>query len=130
MSIWSLFALFLAGHYLADFPLQPEFVAKFKGLAFKESIGFHCLTSHAAVHGLVAGIIAAYAGFGPWVALGVVAFLVHWAIDFGKSSVFLDDRFPHTRGARKGPQKVGLYGINIDQSLHVLTAFIIAWVVS
>lgn len=128
MDIWHLFLVLIAGHYLADFPLQPPFVAEKKGLVFKESIGFHCLTSHAAVHGLVAAALAAACGVDRWFALGVIAVLVHWVIDFGKSSQFLDDRFPHTTGARKGPQRFGLYGINVDQSLHILTALILAGV--
>jgi hypothetical protein len=42
----------------------------------------------------------------------------YWIIDFGKASILLDDRFPHTHGARKGSQRSGLYGINIDRTLH------------
>lgn len=103
-----------AGHYLADFPLQPAFVAEKKGLAFIESIGFHCLTSHAFIHGLIAALIAGSFN------IGLIVGITHWIIDFGKSSLLLDDRFPHTAGARMGPQKTGLYGINIDQSLHLL----------
>lgn len=121
-----LFVILLAGHYLADFPLQPAFVAEKKGLVFRESIGFHCLTSHAAVHGLVAAAMAAAYGVNHWFILGLIAFLVHWVVDFGKSSVLLDDRFPHTRGARMGPQRFGLYGINVDQSLHIATALMLA----
>ena len=44
--------------------------------------------------------------------------LTSHAFDFGKASVLLDDRFPHTHGARKGSQTIGLYGINVDQALH------------
>lgn len=108
-----------AGHYLADFPLQPAFVAEKKGLVFVESIGFHCLTAHAFIHGLVAGTIAYHLGMNGFL-FGLVIGLTHWIIDFGKSSVLLDDRFPHTKGARKSIQKTGLYGINIDQTLHFL----------
>lgn len=111
---------FWAGHYLADFPLQPAFVAEKKGLVFIESIGFHCLTAHAFIHGLVAGAIATQLGYQESFLFGLIVGLTHWMIDFGKSSQFLDDRFPHTKGARMGPQRYGLYGINIDQSLHLL----------
>ena len=111
--------IFWAGHYLADFPLQPAFVAEKKGLAFIESIGFHCLTAHAFIHGLVAGAIANALGFESWFVFGLIVGLTHWIIDFGKSSMVLGDRFPHTAGARKGPQRYGLYGINIDQALHL-----------
>lgn len=111
MTGWHLLLLLWAGHYLADFPLQPSFVAEKKGLCFVESIGFHCLTSHAFVHALVAGLLSGS------FAIGAVVGVTHWLIDFGKSSVLLRS-WPHTAGARKGPQTTGLYGINIDQALH------------
>lgn len=111
MSDFQLVLLLWAGHYLADFPLQPAFVAEKKGLCFVESIGFHCLTSHAFIHGLVAGLLTSR--FDVAMLVGVT----HWLIDFGKSSVLLRS-CPHTKGARKGPQTTGLYGINIDQTLH------------
>jgi hypothetical protein len=112
MPDWQLLLTLWAGHYLADFPLQPEFVATNKRLILKESIGFHCLTSHAFIHGLVAGAIT-----GSFLVAAIVG-STHWLIDFGKSCQYLDDRFPHTKGARSGPQTAGLYGINIDQALH------------
>lgn len=115
--------IFWAGHYLADFPLQPAFVADLKKKVFIESIGFHCLTAHAFLHGLVAGVIASQLGY-PGFLFGVIVGLTHWIIDFGKSCELLDDRFPHTKGARKGPQIAGLYGINIDQTLHFLVILI------
>lgn len=110
--------IFWAGHYLADFPLQPAFVAEKKGLCFVESIGFHCLTAHAFIHGLVAGTIAQNLGFTDWFLFGLIVGVTHWLIDFGKSSVLIDDRFPHTKGARNQYQKQGFFGINGDQLLH------------
>lgn len=107
-----LLVILWAGHYLADFPLQPAFVADLKKKIFQESIGFHCLTAHAFIHGLVAGVIT-----GNFTA-GVIVGVTHWLIDCGKACELIDDRFPHTKGARKGPQTAGLYGINIDQALH------------
>jgi hypothetical protein len=109
-----------AGHYLADFPLQPAFVAEKKALVFIESIGFHCLTAHAFIHGLVAGMITQ--NFGAGVAVG----LTHWAIDFGKSSKLLKN-LPHTKGARNQFQDTGFYGINVDQMLHFLVIALVAW---
>jgi hypothetical protein len=108
-----------AGHYLADFPLQPAFVAEKKGLVFIESIGFHCLTAHAFIHGLIAGVITQS------FTAGLIVGATHWLIDFGKSSQLLDDRFPHLPGARKGPQTTGLYGINVDQALHFLVILLV-----
>lgn len=103
-----------AGHYLADFPLQPAFVADLKKKIFQESIGFHCLTAHAFIHGLVAGAITQN------FTAGLIVGVTHWLIDCGKACELLDDRFPHTKGARRGPQTAGLYGINIDQALHFI----------
>lgn len=119
-----------AGHYLADFPLQPAFVAEKKGLVFVESIGFHCLSSHAFIHGLIAGALAHFLGYSDYFLFGLIVGATHWVIDFGKSSVLLDDRFPHTKGARVSVQKTGLYGINVDQSLHLLVILACAWFVS
>lgn len=101
-----------AGHYLADFPLQPAFVADLKKKIFQESIGFHCLTAHAFIHGLVAGTITQN------FTAGLIVGVTHWLIDCGKACELIDDRFPRTKGARKGPQTAGLYGINVDQALH------------
>lgn len=112
MSSIELLVFLWAGHYLADFPLQPAFVASEKRKIFKESIGFHCLTAHAFIHGLVAGLITQN------FTAGAIVGLTHWLIDFGKSYQGFDDRFPHTKGARNEFQSYGLYGINIDQLLH------------
>lgn len=103
-----------AGHYLADFPLQPAFVAECKKKILIESIGFHTLTAHAFIQGLVAGVITQR------FSVGLIVGGTHWLIDFGKSCELIDDRFPHTKGARRGPQTAGLYGINVDQTLHFL----------
>jgi len=114
-----LLILLWAGHYLADFPLQPAFVAELKGKVFIESIGFHCLTAHAFIHGLIAGGITQNFGVGLFVGL------THWLIDFGKSSELLKN-FPHTKGARNDKQHTGLYGINVDQTLHFIVMIIVA----
>jgi len=109
---FQLFLTLLAGHYLADFGLQTQYMVEKKGLIFIESMGFHALTGHAAIHALIAGAISGS------FAAGVVVGVTHWLIDFGKSSVWLSRRF---RGHSNG-----LYAINIDQLLHVL---VLAYVV-
>ncbi len=108
-----LFLLLLGGHYLADFPLQAQFMAENKGWVFIRSIGFHTLTAHAAIHGLVAGLLSQS------LLIALTVGITHWLIDFGKASRLLTDKYPHTKGARQGGQTHGLYGINIDQLLHV-----------
>ena len=113
-----LLTILWAGHYLADFPLQPAFVAEKKAYVFIESIGFHCLTSHAFIHGLVAGTITQNFGAGLFVGF------THWLIDFGKSSKLLKN-LPHTKGARNEFQDTGFYGINIDQMLHFIVMVLV-----
>lgn len=122
---WHLLIILWAGHYLADFPLQPAFVADMKKKILQESIGFHCLTAHAFIQGLVAGAITHN------FAAGLIVGITHWIIDFGKSCQLLDDRFPHTKGARvEGIQTAGLYGINVDQLLHFIVIVIVTLIVS
>jgi hypothetical protein len=121
---WHLFFYLLAGHYLADFALQTQHMAEKKAKVFKEAMGFHVLTGHAAIHGLVAAVISHN------FTVGIIVALSHWVIDFLKASEYMDDRFPHTAGARRNSQTVGLYGINIDQTLHILVLLaVVLWVV-
>jgi len=115
---WQLFFTLIAGHYLADFGLQLPYMAEKKAKAFVEPIGFHVLTAHAAIHGLVAGVISGHF----WV--GVFVAVTHWIIDFGKASDLIDNRFPHTAGARRNGQTHGMYGIHLDQALHILVLLI------
>ena len=112
-----IFLLLLGGHYLADFPLQSEHIAANKGKVFKASIGFHCLTAHAAIHGLLAAMAMIVLGR-PYLVVFLVIAVSHWLIDFGKSWQGWPDNFRITQGAKWAGAK-GLYGINIDQLLHV-----------
>jgi hypothetical protein len=91
----SAFLLMLAGHALCDYPLQGDFLARGKnhkaplpGVPF-----YHCLLSHAAIHGGMVGLVTGSVG------LGLAEFVVHALIDFGKCD--------------------GLYGFDLDQALHV-----------
>ena len=52
-----LFLMLVAGLYLADFALQDDFMVKNKADAGKTAMGFHVLTAHAAIQGLVAGLL-------------------------------------------------------------------------
>lgn len=115
-----LFLLLAAGHYLADFPLQTEVIARNKSKVFVESIGFHCLTAHAAIHALVAAAVVAWQGH-DWLLAFVLVGYSHWIIDFGKSWERWPDSWRMTDGARwaGNPDARGLYGINVDQALHL-----------
>lgn len=111
---YKLLLLLVAVHYLADFALQTEYMAQNKQVTFIKSIGFHTLTAHAFIHGLVAGVITqSYT-------IGVIVGTTHWIIDFFKASKLIDNKYPHTKGARKNGQTHGMYGINVDQFLHIL----------
>ena len=94
-----LFLMLVAGHYLADFALQDDFIARNKAAALKTAMGFHTLTAHSAIQGLVAGLISQN------LAIGLIVAATHWFIDFGKAAK-------------------SWYGINIDQFLHILVIFL------
>ncbi|KKL67724.1 hypothetical protein LCGC14_2132150 [marine sediment metagenome] len=115
-----LFLLLAAGHYLADFPLQGDAIARNKGKVFVESVGFHALTAHAAIHALVAAGVAMVLGY-DWLWAFLVVGATHWLIDFGKSWERWPDSWRITDGARwpGNPDARGLYGINVDQALHM-----------
>ena len=108
---------FIAAHYVADFPLQGDMIARNKGLVFFQAIGFHCLTAHAIIHAGLAGLVAALLGF-PWVWPFLAVGVTHWLLDFCKSWQGFES-FHFTEGAREGPQLYGLWGINVDQVLHL-----------
>lgn len=90
--------LLIAGHYLADFGLQNDFVAQQKAHALRTAMGTHALTAHSMMHGLVAAVVVGALGHG-WLFPAAVVMVSHWLIDFGKTRDF--------------------YGINIDQGLHL-----------
>lgn len=95
-------ALQIFGHFLADYPLQGDFLAKGKnrtapipGIPF-----WHPLTAHAVIHGGFVGIITGSV----W--LGVAEAVVHWFTDDAKCR--------------------GWIGYNTDQVIHI--ACKVAWV--
>jgi len=94
-----LFLMLVAGHYLADYALQSDFMAKNKADALKTAMGFHTLTAHAAIQGLVAGLLSQN------FTIGIVVAITHWIIDYGKAAK-------------------NWYGINIDQFLHIFVIFL------
>lgn len=87
--------LLIAGHALADYPLQGDFLAK--GKNHKAPIdGFpfwHCLIAHSIIHGGMVALITQNV----W--LGLAETIAHTAVDYGKCD--------------------GRYGINVDQALHI-----------
>ncbi|MDD9893304.1 MAG: DUF3307 domain-containing protein [Gammaproteobacteria bacterium] len=93
--------LLLAGHALADFGLQTEFVARFKSqqMRFKDNINkrddlvwIHVLASHSLIHGLMVYLVLQNI----WLALAET--VVHGLIDHAKSANrfgFHTDQFLH-----------------------------------
>lgn len=109
MSIHTFEVLFLllAGHALADFGLQTEFVARFKnhhekmaGTVSKrpDLIWIHILMAHSIIHGLAVFLILGNL----W--LGIAETLCHAATDFMKSN----NRF----------------GFHTDQFIHIACKFL------
>lgn len=88
---------FLIGHALCDYPLQGDFIGKFKNRNLPSpipsaTIWWHLLTAHALIH---AGMVWFVTGS---IALGAVEFVLHWAIDFAKCenwTTFNQDQLLH-----------------------------------
>ena len=94
-----LFALIIA-HVLFDYPLQGDFLAKFKNRNYKAEgetpplLWVHCLTAHSLMH---AGAVWAITGS---FMIGIAELVLHWIIDFVKCE--------------------GITNIHTDQLLHIL----------
>lgn len=90
----------VAGHFVADYPLQGDFLARGKnhtapiaGVPWQQ-----CLLAHAFIHGGMVALITGHVG------LGLLEVALHAWIDFGKC------------------QKI--FGFNIDQALHIVCKII------
>lgn len=86
--------LLMAGHALADFSLQSEFMAigKNRHTDLGKGHWFYCLTGHSFVHG---GIVLLLTGS---LGLGIAETIWHWIIDFLKCDdkiSFRTDQFLH-----------------------------------
>lgn len=102
MTLLTVLALLLAGHAVADYPLQGDFLAKAKNRAnpIPGVPWYHGLLPHAAIHGGAVGLVTGS------LMLGVAEFLAHCVIDDTKC--------------------MGRISYNTDQALHV--ACKIVWV--
>ena len=97
----------LAGHALMDYSLQTDPMAVCKcrraNNPLQQSVPwYYWLTAHALIHGGMVGVLFQWR-YGDWnlaVAFAIAETVVHWFIDFGKCEK--------------------LYGMHVDQSLHVL----------
>lgn len=99
----AIFFKLLVGHALADYPLQGDFIGKFKSWQvaspIPETIWPWLLSAHALIHG---GFVYAITGH-LW--MGIAETLIHWMIDFAKCS--------------------GWTNFHADQTLHVICK--VAW---
>lgn len=100
--------LLVAGHFLADFGLQNDFVAQQKGRALKTAMGFFAMTAHAAIHGLITALIFSWFGH-EWGAAFWSITVTHWMIDYGKCR--------------------GWFGIVIDQALHIIALTVVTFLI-
>lgn len=86
----------VVGHFIADYPLQTDFVAKFKSRSASLAAvpWYYVMTGHAATH---AAAVALATG-NIW--LGLAEFVAHWLIDAAKCE--------------------GWTSIHTDQALHIV----------
>ena len=82
------FLVLMIGHFIADYPLQGDFIGKFKSWKVPSPTGEllwpHLLTAHAAIH---AGAVWLITG-NPYMA--ITEFVAHWLIDLAKCSGLLN----------------------------------------
>ncbi|MGJ8669651.1 MAG: DUF3307 domain-containing protein [Oceanococcus sp.] len=97
----------LVGHAVGDFGLQSDWMAKHKNRHVQEAsalsskpglIWIEVLAAHSLIH---AGAVALATGS---ILLGVLEFIAHWIIDYGKCEDW--------------------FGFHTDQGLHILSKFI------
>lgn len=95
MSAIELFALLVAGHFLADYPLQGDFLARAKNHTnpIPGVPWYQALAAHSTIHGFFVGVITGSV----W--LGLAETLLHAHIDYRKCS--------------------GKIGYNADQAWHI-----------
>lgn len=97
------FLFLIIGHYVSDFALQSDFMAKFKNPFIENPLGkyawIHIMTAHCAVQ---AGAVLLITG--RW-ELAVGEFIVHFATDYLKCA--------------------GKIGLGFDQTIHI--ACKVAW---
>lgn len=117
--IFQLLVVFQIKHFLADFPLQTEYMlGKFKAKGWEMP-----LFAHASVHALMTFGIVIY--FLSWqIAILMAAFdlIVHFAIDRVKAS-------PYMFGKYKPDQKIFWLALGGDQLMHHITHYIVIFTI-
>lgn len=100
-------SIFLAGHFLADFPLQPRHMLEDKAHAFETSLGTLTLVAHAVIQATCAAIVAGWLGSPAWYTIALIVGVTHFLIDAGKIR--------------------GHYGVMTDQILHYAVFGGVVW---
>ena len=111
--------LFLLKHFLADFVLQPGWMAKGKAAALGWQIP---LALHAAIHGMLTYALVLFLEPSFWW-MAILDFAVHFAIDRGKAVASL-----HWNA--NPAQSVYWWLFGADQMLHQLTHLVFALILS
>lgn len=120
MNILFLLALFLIKHFLADFPLQSQWMVFGKG---KEKGWILPLAAHASVHGILTTLIIFAATFDLVLALliGGLEAVAHFSIDRVKAS-------PNLLGRFKDISKPSFWiALGADQLAHNLCYLLIVY---
>lgn len=106
------FVVLVGAHYVADFAMQNDFVAKAKADTkdphHEHALVAHCM-HHAVTSGLAMLLVEASYPTAFWAAVCTAG--THYIIDHGKA-------------VKK------LYGIHVDQTLHLASALLIAFMVA
>lgn len=106
MSFIEVILWIILGHYIADYPLQGDFLAQTKGKYF------YSLLAHSIIYGLSIALVFKLLGlFAIWKAFVLV--VIHIIIDYKKATA-------------KNKDKALASYLYIDQGLHLIINFILA----
>jgi hypothetical protein len=117
MNLWTLLVIYQLKHFLADFPLQGQYMlGKFKG----GTEWVLPLGAHALVHLLFTAAIVLACGRPELLWLASLDFGVHFCVDRLKAS-------PRLGGRWKPTQPYFWWALGADQMAHHLTHYFIIW---
>lgn len=115
--IFTLLVVFQLKHFLADFPLQVQYMfGKFK----TGTEWILPLTCHAAVHGTLTLAIVCAFGRPDLARLALFDFGIHFSMDRIRASPYLLGRFPSTT-------RYFWWTLGLDQMVHHLTNYFVIW---
>lgn len=115
--IFSLLIIFQVKHFLADYPLQNEYMLG----KIKAKEWFFPLLAHTSVHAIMTFCITVWFGIGQAIVLSLFDMFIHSVMDYVKANKKLLGRFNPT-------QKAFWSVLGFDQAVHHLTGLaIIYW---